>query len=141
MLDVDDQVAAAGVFAAITGTVVRGGDLEEDESQGLPVGRPHVGDPALADDRIRRVDFASFMTTALTDDSLVGAAPAVVGRLSPSAPAHVNDTRTARPGPAPEGDAVVRSGRRLVDRGGGVVDRRARRTATGVDDESPTPPS
>ena len=60
-------------------------DLEEGESQGLPLWRHHVGDPALASNRTRRVDFAMFMVEALTDDSLVGVAPAIVGRATPSA--------------------------------------------------------
>lgn len=38
--------------------------------------------------RTRRADFALFMVAALTDDTLVHEAPAIVGRLSPSALAH-----------------------------------------------------
>lgn len=85
--DLDDQVEACRrVFASATRwTVVRGSDLEEGESQGLPIWRRHVGDPALASNRTRRVDFARFMVEALTDDSLVGVAPAIVGRATPSA--------------------------------------------------------
>ncbi|MGX2995442.1 NAD(P)-dependent oxidoreductase [Streptomyces sp. JNUCC 64] len=89
-MEIDDQVEACRrVFASDTRwTVVRGSSLEEGESQGLPVWRRHVGDPVLASDRTRRVDFALFMVEALTDDALVREAPAIVGRLTPSALAH-----------------------------------------------------
>lgn len=60
-------------------TVVRGSDLVEGESEGLPVWSRHVGDPVLAANRTRRVDFALFMVEALTDDALVHEAPAIVG--------------------------------------------------------------
>ncbi|MFQ5340510.1 MAG: NAD(P)H-binding protein, partial [Anaerolineae bacterium] len=48
--DLDDQVEACRrVFDSDTlWTVVRGSDLEEGESQGLPVWSRHVGDPILA---------------------------------------------------------------------------------------------
>jgi hypothetical protein len=49
---------------------VRGSDLEEGESQGLPVWSRHVGDPILASNRTRRVDFALFMVEALENDEL-----------------------------------------------------------------------
>ncbi|MGW0516047.1 NAD(P)-dependent oxidoreductase [Crossiella sp. NPDC003009] len=89
-VEIDDQVEAGRrIFASDRRwTLVRGSDLEEGDSQGLPVWRRHVGDPALASNRTRRVDFALFMVAALTDDSLVQEAPAIVGRLSPSALAH-----------------------------------------------------
>jgi hypothetical protein len=89
-VDIDDQVEATRrIFASDTRwTVVRGSDLEEGESQGLPVWSHHVGDPVLASNKTRRVDFALFMVEALTDDALVGEAPAIVGRLTPSAQAH-----------------------------------------------------
>jgi hypothetical protein len=48
----------------------------------------HVGDPILESNRTRRVDFALFMVEALTKDELVHEAPAIVGRLTPSALAH-----------------------------------------------------
>jgi hypothetical protein len=85
--DLDDQVEACRrVFQSDTRwTVVRGSDLEEGESQGLPVWSRHVGDPALESNLTRRVDFALFMVEALTDDRLIGEAPAIVGRRSPSA--------------------------------------------------------
>ncbi|WP_207894713.1 hypothetical protein [Tamaricihabitans halophyticus] len=37
------------------------------------------------------MDLALFMVAALTDDSLVHEAPAIVGRLAPSALAHAED--------------------------------------------------
>jgi hypothetical protein len=85
--DVDDQVEACRrIFASDTRwTVVRGSDLEEGESQGLPIWRRHVGDPALASNRTRRVDFALFMVEAVEDDALVREAPAIVGRGTASA--------------------------------------------------------
>ena len=88
--DLDDQVEACRrVFASDTRwTVVRGSDLEEGESQGLPVWSRHVGDPILESNITRRVDFALFMVDALDKDELVQEAPAIVGRQSPSALAH-----------------------------------------------------
>jgi hypothetical protein len=88
--DIDDQVEATRrVFASDTRwTVVRGSDLEEGESQGLPVWGRHVGDPILESNLTRRVDFALFMVDALTNDELVHEAPAIVGRQAPSALAH-----------------------------------------------------
>ena len=88
--DLDDQVKACRrIFASDTRwTVVRGSDLEEGESQGLPLWSRHVGDPLLASNRTRRVDFALFMVAALEDDALVGEAPAIVGCQTPSALTH-----------------------------------------------------
>jgi NAD(P)H-binding len=85
--DIGDQVEACRrIFASDRKwTVVRGSDLEEGESQGLPVWRRHVGDPALAGNLTRRVDFALFMVAALTDDTLIREAPAISGCLPPSA--------------------------------------------------------
>ncbi len=90
-VDIDDQVEACRrVFASDTRwTVVRGSDLEEGESQGLPVWSRHVGDPVLASNRTRRVDFALFMVEAIDDEGLVREAPAIVGRRTASAQAHV----------------------------------------------------
>jgi NAD(P)-dependent dehydrogenase (short-subunit alcohol dehydrogenase family) len=87
VVDLDDQVEAAQrIFASDTRwTVVRGSDLEEGDSQGLPVWSRHVGDPVLESNITRRVDFALFMVEALEDDDLVHEAPAIVGRQSPSA--------------------------------------------------------
>ncbi|MEQ1831482.1 MAG: NAD(P)H-binding protein [Candidatus Eisenbacteria bacterium] len=89
-VDIDDQIEACRrVFASDTRwTVVRGSDLEEGESQGLPVWSRHVGDPVLASNRTRRVDFALFMVDALQRDELVHEAPAIVGCRTPSALAH-----------------------------------------------------
>jgi NAD(P)H-binding len=89
--DLDDQVEACRrVFASDTRwTVVRGSDLEEGESQGLPVWSRHVGDPILESNITRRVDFALFMVEALENDDLVHEAPAIVSRQSPSALGHV----------------------------------------------------
>jgi hypothetical protein len=86
-VDIDDQVEACRrVFASDTRwTVVRGSDLEEGESQGLPVWSRHVGDPVLRSNITRRVDFALFMVEALENDELVHEAPAIVGCQTPSA--------------------------------------------------------
>jgi hypothetical protein len=88
--DLDDQVEACRrVFASGTRwTVVRGSNLEEGPSQGLPVWSRHVGDPILASNITRRVDFALFMVAALENDDLVHEAPAIVGCATPSALAH-----------------------------------------------------
>jgi hypothetical protein len=91
--DLDDQVEACRrVFASDTRwTLVRGSDLEEGESQGLPVWSRHVGDPILESNITRRVDFALFMVEALQNEGLVHEAPAIVGRQTPSALAHAAD--------------------------------------------------
>ena len=88
--DIDNQVEACRrVFASDTQwTVVRGSDLEEGESQGLPVWSRHVGDPILESNMTRRVDFALFMVEALENDELIHEAPAIVGCQTPSALAH-----------------------------------------------------
>jgi hypothetical protein len=88
--DIDDQVEACRrVFASDSRwTVVRGSNLEEGESQGLPVWSRHVGDPVLASNITRRVDFALFMVAALENDALIHEAPAIVGCQTPSALAH-----------------------------------------------------
>ncbi len=67
---------------------MRGSDLEEGESQGLPVWSRHVGDPILVSNRTRRIDFALFMVEALENDELIQEAPAIVGRETPSALAY-----------------------------------------------------
>jgi NAD(P)-dependent dehydrogenase (short-subunit alcohol dehydrogenase family) len=87
IVDLDDQVEACRrVFASkARWTVVRGSDLEEGPSQGLPVWSQHVGDPTLASNMTRRVDFALFMVAALENDSLIQEAPAIVGCQSPAA--------------------------------------------------------
>jgi len=85
--DLDDQVEACRrIFASDTRwTVVRGSELEEGPSQGLPVWSRHVGDAILKSNLTRRVDFALFMVDALTNDELIHEAPAIVGRQTPSA--------------------------------------------------------
>jgi hypothetical protein len=87
IVDLDDQVEACRrVFASDTRwTVVRGSDLEEGESQGLPVWSRHMGDAILESNITRRVDFALFMVEALENDELIHEAPAVVGCQTPSA--------------------------------------------------------
>jgi NAD(P)-dependent dehydrogenase (short-subunit alcohol dehydrogenase family) len=88
--DLDDQVEACRrIFASDRRwTVVRGSDLEEDDSEGLPVWSRHVGDPVLESNITRRVDFALFMVEALENDELIHETPAIVSRKSPSALAH-----------------------------------------------------
>jgi len=90
LIDIDDQVEACRrIFASVTRwTVVRGSDLEEGESQGLPVWSQHVGDPILASNMTRRVDYARFMVAALENNDLIHEAPAIVGCQTPSALAH-----------------------------------------------------
>ena len=92
-VDLDDQVEACRrVFASDTRwTVVRGSELDEGESHGLPVWSRHVGDPILESNITRRVDFALFMVAALENDELIREAPAIVGCRAPSALAHAAD--------------------------------------------------
>ena len=92
--DLDDQVEACRrIFASDTRwTLVRGSDLQEGDSQGLPVWSRHVGDPILKSNLTRRVDFALFMVEALDNDELVHEAPAIVGSQTPSALAHAAAT-------------------------------------------------
>ena len=96
-VDLDDQVEATlRIFNSETRwTVVRGSDLEEGESQGLPVWSRHVGDPILASNLTRRTDFALFMVEALEDETLVHEAPAIVSRAAPSALQHATVTARA----------------------------------------------
>ena len=90
IVDIDDQIEACRrVFASDTRwTVVRGSDLEEGESQGLPVWSKHVGDPILESNITRRIDYALFMVDALGNDNLIHEAPAIVGCCTPSALAY-----------------------------------------------------
>ena len=82
----DQEEACRRVFESDTRwTVVRCSDIEEGPSQGLPVWSRHVGDPVLASNLTRRVDFALFMVEAVEDEALVREAPAIVGRETPSA--------------------------------------------------------
>ena len=96
-VDLDDQVEACRrVFASnARWTVVRGSELEEGESQGLPVWSRHVGDPILASNITRRVDFALFMVAALENDELIHETPAIVGCRTPSALAYAAATPAA----------------------------------------------
>ena len=89
--DLDDQVEACRrVFASDTRwTVVRGSDLEEGESQGLPSleparGRPH---PRRATSRVASISPSSWSRRS-TNDELIHEAPAIVGCQTPSALAH-----------------------------------------------------
>jgi hypothetical protein len=93
VVDLDDQVEAARrIFASDTRwTMVRGSDLEEGDSQGLPGWSRHVGDPILASNLTRRIDFALFMVDALTNDALIQEAPTSVGCRAPSALAHASE--------------------------------------------------
>jgi hypothetical protein len=68
---------------------VRGSDLEEGREPGPARVEPAVGDPILESNLTRRVDFALFMVEALESDELVHEAPAIVGRATRSALAHV----------------------------------------------------
>ena len=74
---------------------MRGSELEEGQSQGLPVWSRHVGDPILASNITRRVDFALFMVAALENDALIHEVPAIVGCQTPSALAYA-DRRIGR---------------------------------------------
>jgi NAD(P)-dependent dehydrogenase (short-subunit alcohol dehydrogenase family) len=96
--DIGDQVEACRrIFASDTRwTVVRGSNLEEGGSQGLPVWSRHVGDPVLHSNRTRRIDFALFMVAALENDALIHEAPAIVGCGMSSAAAAVGP-HTGRP--------------------------------------------
>lgn len=99
LIEIDDQVEACRrIFASDTRwTVVRGSDLEEGPTEGLPVWSRHVGDPVLASNRTRRVDFALFMVEALTNDDLIHEAPAIVSCRAPSALEHPAAPTSAKP--------------------------------------------
>ncbi|WP_240615637.1 NAD(P)-dependent oxidoreductase [Alteromonas facilis] len=90
LVELDDQVEACNrIFASQRQwTVVRGSDLQEGDSQGLPIWREHVGDPALQSNITRRIDFALFMVHAIEDESLIRKAPAIVSCQSHSALQH-----------------------------------------------------
>lgn len=85
--DIDDQVEACRrIFSnSSRWTVVRGSDLEEGESEGLPVWSKHVDDPILKSNITRRVDFALFMVHAIENEELIHEAPAIVSCKSESA--------------------------------------------------------
>lgn len=90
VVDINDQVRATAVIfnSSSRWTVVRGSDLEEGPSEGLPIWSQHVGDPALASNRTRRTDFALFMVHAISDDELIQQAPAICSVQSDSALAY-----------------------------------------------------
>ena len=92
LVELNDQVEACRrIFESDTKwTVVRGSNLEEGKSQGLPVWSRHVGDPILESNLTRRSDFALFMVAALENDELIHEAPAIVGCQSASALAHAS---------------------------------------------------
>ena len=69
-------------------TLVRGSDLEEGESQGLPVWSRHVGDPILASNAPAASTSPCSWSRRSRTTSLVHEAPAIVGRQTPSALAH-----------------------------------------------------
>ncbi|NLI14677.1 MAG: NAD(P)H-binding protein [candidate division Zixibacteria bacterium] len=96
LIDLDNQIEACRrIFASDTlWTVVRGSDLEEGESQGLPVWSRHVGDPILQSNITRRIDYALFMVTALENEKLIREAPAIVGCRTASALAHAQMRET-----------------------------------------------
>jgi hypothetical protein len=87
LVELDDQVEACRrIFLSDRKwTVVRGSDLEEGESQGLPVWSRHVGDSILESNITRRVDFALFMVVAIENEELIHEAPAIVGCQTQSA--------------------------------------------------------
>jgi hypothetical protein len=95
VVEIDDQVEACRrIFASDSRwTVVRGSNLEEGESEGLPVWSRHIGDPILESNLTRRIDFALFMVAALEDEQLVQEAPAIVGCQTKSALETINNVR------------------------------------------------
>jgi len=90
LVEIKDQEKACELIFASDAkwTVVRGSDLEEGESQGIPVWSDHVGDSLLESNMTRRVDFALFMVEALENDKLINKSPAIVGCQTHSALAH-----------------------------------------------------
>jgi hypothetical protein len=92
LCDLNDQVEACRrIFESESRwTVVRGSDLAEGESEGLPVWSRHVEDSVLKSNLTRRIDFALFMVAALEDEKLVKEAPAIVGCKTPSALKYAN---------------------------------------------------
>ncbi|SPF77952.1 NAD(P)-dependent oxidoreductase [Pseudoprimorskyibacter insulae] len=90
LVDINDQYRACDMIfnSGRDWTVVRGCNLEEGESEGLPVWSEHVGDPILASNLVRRTDFALFMVDAIDRPELSQQAPAIVGCKSESVLAH-----------------------------------------------------
>lgn len=87
LVDIDDQVRATDLIfqSDRKWTVVRGSDLEEGPSEGLPVWSEHVQDEIVSGNKTRRIDFALFMVHALENDELIGKAPAISGCQTPEA--------------------------------------------------------
>ena len=105
LVELDDQVEACRrIFSSDRQwTDVRGSDLEEGESQGLPVWSRHVGDRILESNITRRVDFALFMVAALENDGLIREAPAIVGCRTRSALASRSKAQDSSVHPGPRG--------------------------------------
>lgn len=97
LVDIDDQEEAGRrIFASDRKwTLVRGSDLEEGPSEGLPVWSRHAGDRVLASNLTRRIDFALFMVHALTDDDLLQESAAIVGCASESAREYAHEAGLA----------------------------------------------
>ncbi len=93
LVEINDQEKACKLIfdSDSQWTVVRGSNLEEGESQGLPVWSQHVGDSILESNITRRVDFALFMVEALENDELIHKSPAIVGCQTPSAIEHASN--------------------------------------------------
>lgn len=87
VVELDDQVRAAELIfnSDRRWTLVRGSDLDEGPSEGLPIWSQHVGDAALSSNRTRRIDFAHFMVDAINNDELIQQAPAICSCKSESA--------------------------------------------------------
>jgi len=83
LVDLNDQVRATNkIFTSdCKWTVVRGSDLEEGKSEGLPIWAEHVGNQRIAHNRLRRIDFAKFMVSAISNDELIKTAPAIASCL------------------------------------------------------------
>lgn len=78
----DQERAARRIFSSgRRWTLVRGSDLEEGESEGMPVWAELVGDQKIAHNRLRRIDFSKFMVAAINDSGLIGKAPAIASAV------------------------------------------------------------
>lgn len=86
LVDISDQLRACDlIFASpLNWTVVRGSDLEEGPSEGLPQWAEHVGAKNISRNRTRRIDFAGFMLHAATAPELIHKAPAISGPPAPT---------------------------------------------------------
>ena len=96
--DIGDQIRACNrIFASDTRwTVVRGSDLEEGESEGLPVWSRHAAIPSSRATRPAASTSPSSLVDALTNDELVQEAPAIVSCKSESALAHAGEAEHVR---------------------------------------------